>query len=1675
MAPYRTLSRVQFGILSPDEIRRMSVTNPPIEYTELFEEGKPKMQGLMDPRQGPADHNSRCCTCSGSYLECPGHFGHIELVKPVYHIAFLPKILKILRCVCFHCSKLLIDSNNPKIINIIKKTKGQNRRRLPYIVDVCKNQKICKGDCSDESNVTNEPFNGCGQVQPVYRRAGLGLTIEWKEGVDENQKGQTQLSAERVLEIFKLISNTTCQILGMNPQQSRPEWMILTVLPVPPICVRPSVLQYGVSHSQDDLTYNLANIIKANNILRQDEQIEVSSHIVDEHLQYLQYSCATLINNDLPGMPQSCQKNGRPLKTLSARLKGKEGRIRGNLMGKRVDFSARTVITGDPNIAIDQVGVPRTIAQNLTVPEIVTPLNSEWLHQLIQCNGAKYIILHNGDRIDLRFNRKPSDIHLQYGYTVERCMMDDDLVVLNRQPTLHKMSMMCHRVKILPWSTFRLNLSVTTPYNADFDGDEMNLHLPQSIEAKAELSELMSVSRLLITPQSNRPVMGIVQDALTGVAKMTRRDVFLEKHEFMNLLMYLPSWDGDIPQPAILKPKPLWTGKQLFSLILPKEVNCIRIHEENNKENDFEWVSSNDTNVLIENGQLLSGILCKKTLGASAGSLGHIVFMECGHEIAGKFYSHIQLIVNNWLMIEGHSIGINDTITDEQTYKIIQDTIEQSRYEVQVLIEKFYRNEIENQPGNSFRQTFENKINEHLNNARKKTELLTQNSLSDFNQFKAMVVSGAKGNPINISQIIACVGQQNVEGKRIPFGFKHRTLPHFFKDDYGPEAKGFVKNSYFHGLTPSEFFFHAMGGREGLIDTAIKTAETGYIQRRLVKAMESIMVKYDGTVRNQDEQLIQFTYGEDGLAGENVEFQSIISLRSSTGVFENICKFDLLTNKENLQEFLNDNIIHDLFSNDNSLKILNDEWYQLCDDRNHLREIFLENNDKPIVLPCNIERLIYNARKIFKISNQTQSNLSPIKIIQNLKDLIQRLVVIKGNDRFSQEAQHNATMLMNILLRSSLCSQQILQVHHLTTEAFDWLCGQIETRFQQAQVQPGEMVGVLAAQSLGEPATQMTLNTFHFAGVSAKNVTLGVPRLKEIINLSKKPKTPSMTIFLNNEIANDKQKCEQIIYNIEHCTMKNIVSNTSIYYDPNPRETIIGEDQEWVHDYYEMPNENTLNISQWLLRIEFDREKMIKNNLTMKQISEKLSQCFHDSLHVIFTDDNAEKLVLHIRTTDRNTCENNEEDSIRMDDEEFLRYLEITLLSDLTLQGIESISKVYIVKSKKRFIIDYDGTIKALEEYSLISDGTSLNKVLSLKDIDYRRTYTNDIIEIFSVLGIEAARKAIENEMNYVLSFGDSYVNYRHLALLCDVMTTKGHLMSVTRHGINRENFSPIMRSSFEETVDVLMEAAAHAEYDPLKGVSESILLGQLAKIGTGSFELLLNTEKSASAMELPIDDVDQGLMSVDALKQYNQHRLITSTPWIGCVAATPAYQAVTSPSYTPLSPHTNFTYSSNSSSYTPTLPYHDGSSSPNRYELRAMTYSSTSPSYTSVVSPPDSTIRRTTSPSYSSASPAYNITSPSYSSTHSNPSYSPTSPSFSSYSASSPLYTSRNHSIYSSNTPQYNINSPIYTPSYLSSSYRASPAYTPNVPLSHENQSSVQSPTTHDNDSLTDNDDWTN
>ena len=517
----------------------------------------------------------------------------------------------------------------------------------------------------------------------------------------------------------------------------------------------------------------------------------------------------------------------------------------------------------------------------------------------------------------------------------------------------------------------------------------------------------------------------------------------------------------------------------------------------------------------------------------------------------------------------------------------------------------------------------------------------------------------------------AVVGQQIVEGKRVPYGFKFRTLPHFTKDDYSPESRGFVENSYLRGLTPQEFYFHAMGGREGLIDTAVKTAETGYIQRRLVKALEDVAVNYDGTVRNSLGDIVQFVYGEDGMDGAAVENQTIEPVRMSNAKFENTYRVDVMDpewafKKGMLQIGLDEGTVE-------VQAMLDEEYEQLCEDRNLLRNYILKSGDAQKALPVNLRRIIQNAQQIFHIDFSKPSDLPPADIVLAVRELLERLIVVRGKqDRITVETQDNATLLFRILLRSNFSAKRVLQEHHLNREAFEWILGEVEARFNQSVVHPGEMCGVIAAQSIGEPATQMTLNTFHYAGVSSKNVTLGVPRLKEIINVARNIKTPSLTVFLQPQYSRDKTSAKRIQSILPHATLKTVTSATDIFYDPNVETTLIEDDRDFVHAFFEIPDpeieQSIHRQSPWLLRFELDKRQMVDKGYEMGFVASRIQGVFESDLFVIPSEDLAEKLVIRCRAlqeTDKAANEVDEEGEIPED--VFLKQLESEMMSNITL------------------------------------------------------------------------------------------------------------------------------------------------------------------------------------------------------------------------------------------------------------------------------------------------------------------------------------------------------------------------------------------------------------------------
>jgi len=1224
----------------------------------------------------------------------------------------------------------------------------------------------------------------------------------------------------------------------------------------------------------------------------------------------------------------------------------------------------------------------------------------------------------------------------------------------------------------MPYSTFRLNLSVTSPYNADFDGDEMNLHVPQSEETRAEVNQLCMVPLNIVSPQKNGPLMGIVQDTLCGIYKMCRRDVFLCRDQVMNLMMWVPNWNGTMPPPAILKPRPRWTGKQMISLVIPDGINKVAL-------NSGDWSPLNDEGLLVHGGELMFGLLNKKAVGQAQQSLIHIIYNEKGWRRCLEFFNGCQTVVNYWLLHNGFSIGIGDTIPDAATIAKIAETVRSKKQEVADVTEKAQKNTLEPLPGMNIRETFESLVSKSLNSARDVAGSDTEKSLKDLNNAIQMARSGSKGSNINISQMTAVVGQQSVEGKRIPFGFKYRTLPHFTKDDYSPEARGFVENSYLRGLTPQEFFFHAMAGREGLIDTAVKTAETGYIQRRLVKALEDVMAKYDGTVRNSLGDVIQFIYGEDGLDGGHIEPQKVDIITCSSAAFDQKVRVDVMDPEKSIPpEYLE--VSTEIAGDVDVQRVLDEEYEQLRQDRKFLRELQLVDRlEDNMQLPINILRILENARTIFRIKHRARSNLHPVYVVRKVRDLVKKLIVVRGSDPLSIEAQDNATKLYMCHLRSRLCFRRLVLECNLNKVAFDWVLGEVESRFAKAAVNPGEMVGVLAAQSIGEPATQMTLNTFHFAGVSSKNVTLGVPRLKEILNVAKNIKTPSCIVYQVPENMFNKDSARALRSAVEHSTLRSVTDSTEIWYDPDPKETVIDEDIDTVQSHFliETDQDDVEGQSKWILRIVFDRKKLLDKDLTVEKVGMKLMEEYGSDMSIIMSDDNAEVPVIRCRMKHVDSSKG-QDDDVDSEEDVMLKRLENHMLDEVTLKGVKGISRAFI-NNRDRVREASDGSLELTRaddqcrEWILDTSGTALKEVLTVDGVDTTRTYSNSFEEILNVFGIEATRGLLVRELTQVLAFDGSYVNHRHIAVLCDVMTTRGMLMAITRHGINRNDTGALMRCSFEETVEILLEAAASGELDDCRGISENIMLGQLAPMGTGEFDVFLDEKM---LQDVIVDNsritgadmgISKGVIGDGSATPYDSASPIyMDSTYIGSPDAGAAFSPMGhTGSQTPVG------FPLTSGGFGGVSPYPVGSASPFNSASPAI-FSPTSPGIFSPTSPgysptsPNLGYGSTSPVGFSPGSPSFRAASPAFSPTSPSMPYSPTSPNLhggssptSPFSPTSPSYSPTSPNLYSPTSPaNYSPTSPDYSPA--SPRMDGSNGVSPTSPMSYSPTSPRFSPT---------------
>ncbi|KAI6779475.1 uncharacterized protein J7T54_001891 [Emericellopsis cladophorae] len=1393
---------IKFGIQSNQDIANQAVLEVSDRLLYDIENNRaPYRHGPLDPRLGTSSKQGKCSTCLEPLNNCTGHFGHVRLPLPAFHVGYLRFIMSILQEICKDCGRVLLEEPDRRAF--------LKELRRPYL-DNLRRTQICKRINEQCRKVKTCPY--CGSVNGQIRKVGvLKLThdkfvaynkstsakkvppaskIKFDNSFRDARQGNPEIDKHlrkamedlnplRVLNLFKMISPTDCELLGLDPAEGRPEMFIWQFLPAPPICIRPSVAQDNASN-EDDLTTKLADIVWVSGMIRSALQKGSPVQTIMEQWEYLQTQIALYVNSDVPGLQQP--GFGKTTRGFCQRLKGKQGRFRGNLSGKRVDFSGRTVISPDPNLGIDQVAVPQLVAKNLTYPERVNRHNLEKLRQCVRNGpnvwpGAQQVL--KGGNADHKWSLKFGDRDsmakaLTAGDVVERHLEDGDVVLFNRQPSLHKLSIMSHLVKVRPWRTFRLNECVCSPYNADFDGDEMNLHVPQTEEARAEAINLMGVKNNLATPKNGEPIIAATQDFITAAFLLSSKDRFFDRKTFTYICNHM--LDGkthlDLPPPAIIAPQALWTGKQIFNILIrPNKESPVMINFDAKcraykaRPGVHPDMDPNDGWLVVRNSEVMCGRMDKSTVGeGKKDSVFYVMMRDFGPEAAAQAMNRLAKLCARTLTNRGFSIGVGDVFPTASLNVEKEKLVEVAYRQCDDLIERFKKNELEKAPGCNMEQTLENAISGILSKVRQQAGSYCVDNLSRNNAPLIMAKSGSKGSDINVAQMVAVVGQQIIGGSRVADGFQDRTLPHFHKNARQPPSKGFVKNSFYTGLFPTEFLFHAISGREGLVDTAVKTAETGYMSRRLMKSLEDLSTQYDDTVRTSGGGIVQFQFGADKLDPVDMEGSAEPVHFKRTWTHAEAVTWD------NTERSLSPTEIREFCDS------------MLENERKRFpRRGLLRNEDLPYEDSSDYAVDEHESARNFlrDIENHVEAMAAKL-------EKVRKLAGIEGDETDNPVALAHC--------------ERTAKVSRTTLKLFIRLCLE---KYKKAHVEPGHAVGAVGAQSIGEPGTQMTLKTFHFAGVAGMSITQGVPRIKEIINASKTISTPVITCPLENdsEIAAAR-------------VVKGRIEKTYV-------EDVI----KYVEDEWRTEEGNVV------LRIDNAALSEMQLGIGVHDIAEAICKqrklkVQRSDLSILYDPDEGSRISIRVRDASTMAPKRVTKTKSAADEGDMLlraNFLRRALPS-VPISGYPEATRAIIQTSEK-------GTNTVLVE------GYGLRACMTTEGVIGVKTKSNNVMECREILGIEAARSTIAFEIGEVM--GDMNIDPRHMQLLADVMTYKGEVLGITRFGLSKMRDSVLQLASFEKTPDHLFEAAAGMKTDQIEGVSECIIMGQTMKVGTGAFQVV--------------------------------------------------------------------------------------------------------------------------------------------------------------------------------------------------------------------------------------------
>jgi DNA-directed RNA polymerase III subunit RPC1 len=1428
------IRHIQFGIFSNQDIVNQAVLEVSDRNVYDLAPAENNTRGLtsngpMDPHMGISSKNGVCTTCGEGLDNCNGHFGHIKLALPAFHVGYLKHIIEVLNCICKDCSRILLaEDERRRFLRSMRRPGMDTLQRTGFskkVMEECRKKKICSYCSAINGTVRKVPGHPLKVIHNRYdafNRSTARSKVAPPGKVEFDQSFETAKTANpevekhlkkavddmhplRTLNLFKKISPEDCELLAMIPEDARPEMLIWEYVPVPPVAIRPSVMQ-DAGATEDDITNKIGDICHVSSIIRAGLARGFPLQILMEQWDFLQLQIAMYINSDAPGLKQ--QGLQKSMRGFCQRLKGKGGRFRQNLSGKRVDFSGRTVIGPDPNLSIEEVAVPERVAKNLTYPEKVTRYNIDKMKKLV-CNGplkypgANYVIpadptQHRKSLVGLAKADKSGDKfkniakYLKIGDTVERHLEDGDVVLFNRQPSLHKLSILSHRAKIRPWRTFRLNECVCNPYNADFDGDEMNLHVPQTEEARTEATELMGVKWNLATPKNGTPIIAAIQDFITAAYLLSSKNNFYDRRSFCQIVNYMFNGDGaydpdtektlpiEIPPPVIVKPQRLWTGKQVFNVLMrPNKQSRVLVNLEaaakqfKNTPDQHPDLNIDDAYLVIRNSEVMCGVMDKATVGdGKKDSVFYVMMRDFGADHAVQAMNRLSKLSARWLTNNGFSIGISDVTPGEMLNRKKQALVQEAYAKCDTLIKDFKDNKLQRDAGCDEEQTMENRIGGILSGVRQAAGEICFEELSKWNAPLIMAKCGSKGSNINVSQMVASVGQQMIGGARVADGFHHRTLPHFPKASRQPASKGFVSNSFFSGLTPSEFIFHAMSGREGLVDTAVKTAETGYMSRRLMKSLEDLSAHYDNTVRNSSGGIVQFQYGDDHLDPVDMEG------KAKPVHFDRTFSHSVTSTWSNAEPSLTPAEIRECTHTALNTERNKHTRYKM--DQKTVLD-YRDTSDEGIDQKESIRDFLDTVEEYIK------------KKAQKLETTLIHLGVTSPTTKRKQQTPQEAEKYG--------LADGIAKISQSALDKFIKLCLE---KYANSRVEPGHAVGAIGAQSIGEPGTQMTLKTFHFAGVAGMSITQGVPRIKEIINASSNISTPVIACELSNKVS--EEAARMVKARIEKTYLRDIIEYVEDVWHPNGAYIA-------MRIHWDTVNRLFLDISPGEIAFAINKHKPLKWGKAGTKVRVTSS-----IIRVDVPDPTAAKKRATTKTT-------------KNQKEYFERVQQIkALIPDVVIKGYADCSRAIIKK-------ETTPNDKGEYECQLLVEGYGLKDVLTTPGIQPYATMSNHIMEVKGCLGIEAARSTIVREIGNVM--GNMDIDPRHMQLLADVMTFKGEVYGITRFGLQKTRDSVLQLASFEKTPDHLFEAAAKGKIDEISGVSECIIMGQSVKLGTGAMQVI--------------------------------------------------------------------------------------------------------------------------------------------------------------------------------------------------------------------------------------------